>query len=487
MSLAFATIKQLREKLNKKEITASELLKYYIKRFEKFDKDLGSALEIFDEKSILANAFSESFDESKALASIPGLVKDNICQKTRVASCASKMLENYHSTYDATAVTKLKEDGALLIGRANCDEFAMGSSNEYSAYKKVKNPWDGSRVPGGSGGGSAAAVAAGLIPWSLGSETGGSVRLPAAFCGIVGSKPTYGLVSRSGLIAYASSLDQIGINTRTVYDNAVVLSTIAGNDIKDSSTLKVDKIDYTKNLNGKLKDGLKIGIIDNALNAPGMDPEVTQLIKDAISKLESLGAKIKTVKMPSMDYSAATYFIISRAEAASNLARFDGVRYGLRNKEAKTLNEMYCKSREDGFGTEVKARILIGNYVLSAGHAAAYYDNAQKVQRLMRKEISKLFAEVDLLICPTQAAHAFKFKAFAKDKLQMDLQDYFTAFANLTGIPAISIPCGFTSEKLPVGFQIIGPHLSEELIFQTAHAYEQSTDWHNMHPEGFED
>lgn len=502
MSLAFATIKQLREKLIKKELTSSELLNYFVKRFEKFDGKLGSALEIFDQKSVLEKAseissphiLSEAQAESNGLSGIPGLIKDNICQKDRIASCASKMLENYKSTYDATVIKKLKKDGALLIGRANCDEFAMGSSNEYSAYKKVYNPWDTTRVPGGSGGGSAAAVAAGLIPWALGSETGGSVRLPAAFCGIVGSKPTYGLVSRYGLIAYASSLDQIGINTRTVYDNALVLSSIAGNDVKDSSTLNVPStalgmngVDYTKNLNGKLKDGLTIGIIDNALNAEGMDSEIHSLITQAISKLESLGAKIKIVKMPSMDYSAATYFIISRAEAASNLARFDGVRYGLRNKDAKTLNEMYCQTRNDGFGTEVKARILIGNYVLSAGQAAEYYENAQKVQRLMRKEVNDLFEDVDLLICPTQAAPAFKIGAFAKDKLQMDLQDYFTAFVNLTGVPAISIPCGFTKDKLPVGFQIIGPHLSEELIFQTAYAYEQSTEWHKMHPEGYED
>jgi aspartyl-tRNA(Asn)/glutamyl-tRNA(Gln) amidotransferase subunit A len=482
MSLAFATIKQLREKLSKKEITPAELLKYYIKRFEKFDNKLGSALEIFDEASILNKSQNQG-----ALNSIPGLIKDNICQEGRIASCASKILQNYQATYNATVIENLKNDGALFIGRANCDEFAMGSSNEYSAYKKAYNPWDVTRVPGGSGGGSAAAVAAGLIPWALGSETGGSVRLPAAFCGIVGNKPTYGRVSRNGLIAYASSLDQIAINTRTVYDNAIVMSAMAGHDPKDSSTLDVGKIDYTKNLTGKIKDGLTIGIIDNALNAEGMNQEVHALITQATKELEKLGAKIKYVKLPTMDYSAATYFILSRAEAASNLARFDGVRYGYRNKEVATLQEMYEKTRRDGFGTEVKARILIGNYVLSAGHADAYYLNAQKVQRLMRKEVNDLFADVDLLICPTQAAPAFKIGAFSEDKLAMDLQDYFTAFVNITGVPAISIPCGFTKENLPVGFQIIGPHLSEELIYQTAYAYEQQTPWHTMHPQGFED
>lgn len=482
MSLAFKSIQEIKEKIKNKETTSEQVLTYFIKRFEKYDGKLGSALEIFDQKSIL-----EKSDTSGFLNGIPGLIKDNICQEGRVASCASKILENFRSTYDSTAIKRLKEQGGLAIGRANMDEFAMGSSNETSAYKKCLNPWNSSRVPGGSSGGSAAAVAAGLVPWALGSETGGSVRLPAAFCGIVGLKPTYGSVSRYGLIAYGSSLDQIGVLTKTVYDNALVFSAMAGKDAHDSSTVNLEPKDYTIELTKKLKQGLKIGIVDNALNAKGIDPEVQQVIKDAIKTFEKLGAEIKYVKLPSMDYSAATYFIVSRAEAASNLSRFDGVRFGYRNTQAKTLNDMYTKTRHDGFGLEVKVRILVGNYVLSAGHAARYYQNAKKVQKIMRKEFDESFKDVDLLIIPTQSAPAFKFGAYDQDKLQMDLQDYFTAFANLIGAPAISVPCGFTKDKLPIGLQIVGPHLSEQLLFNTAYAYEQATEWHMMHPEGFED
>ena len=482
MSLTFKTIKEIKEKIQNKETNQEEVLSYFINRFKKYDSKIGSALEIFEEKSIL-----DKSGKAGLLAGIPGIIKDNICQEGRIASCASKILENFRSTYNATAIKRLKEQGALLIGRANCDEFAMGSSGEYSAYKKSYNPWDLQRVPGGSSSGSAAAVAAGLVPWALGSETGGSVRLPAAFCGLVGLKPTYGHVSRYGLIAYASSLDQIGVLTKTVYDNALVFSAIAGKDSLDSSTLDVEPKDYTALLTKNLKPGLKIGVVENALNAKGIDSQVVEATKTAINTFEKLGAEIKYIKLPSMDYSAATYFIVSRAEAASNLARFDGVRYGYRNKKAQTLSDMYTKTRHDGFGDEVRLRILIGNYVLSAGHAARYYQNAKKVQKLMLKEFTDAFKEVDLLIIPTQSAPAFKIGQFDKDKLQMDLQDYFTAFANLIGAPAISIPCGFTKEKLPLGLQLVGPHLSEQLLFNTAYAYEQITEWHKMYPQGFED
>ena len=331
-NLSFASIKELRAKLSNKEITSEQLLDHCIKRFEEKDGSLGASLEIFNKASVL-----QATAQSGLLAGIPGLIKDNICQKDRRASCGSKILEGFESTFDSTASTRLKEQGALLLGRANCDEFAMGSSTETSAYKKTKNPWDESRVPGGSSGGSAAAVAAGLVPWALGSETGGSVRQPAAFCGIVGSKPTYGLVSRYGLVAYGSSLDQIGICTRTVYDNALVLSAIAGHDPKDSSSLKVDKIDYTKLLDGKLPENCTIGIVENVLHAQGMDPEVVASIEEAIKVFEKLGATIKKIQIPILDYAAAVYFIVSRAEAASNLARFDGVRYGFRSKDSKSF------------------------------------------------------------------------------------------------------------------------------------------------------
>jgi len=480
-NLSFATIKELKEKLEKKEVSHEELLLFFLKRFEEHDSKIDSALELFDKESIL-----ENYNAEGSLGGMPGVFKDNICQKGRIASCASKILENYRSTYDATTTRRLKNSGALILGRVNCDEFAMGSSTETSAFKKTKNPWDLSRVPGGSSGGSAAAVAAGLIPWALGSDTGGSIRQPAACCGIVGIKPTYGLVSRYGLVAYGSSLDQIGVFSRSVYDNALIFSKIAGHDLKDSSSLFVNKKDYTANLNGKLKEDLRIGVIEDALTAQGMDDEIATSVEQAVSVLEKLGAKVKKVSMKTLDYAAAAYFVISRAEAASNLARFDGVRYGLRSPDSDTLHDMYLNTRHDGFGEEVKTRIMVGNYVLSAGHAGQFYENAKKVQSLIRREFKTIFNDVDLLIMPTHPMPAFKFGAFDVDKLQMDLQDYFTCPMNLAGIPAISIPCGFTKkDNLPIGLQIIGSHLSEELIYQTAHAYEQNTPWHTMHPEGF--
>lgn len=361
----------------------------------------------------------------------------------------------------------------------------MGSSNEYSAYGPVKNPWNLECVAGGSSGGPAAAVAAGLVPWSLGSETGGSVRLPAAFCGIVGSKPTYGLVSRFGLMAYASSLDQIGVFSRTVYDNALILSIIAGKDDNDGTTLDVKNLDFTSGLNGKIKPGMKIGIIENAMNTEGISEEVRIALENAIKQFEKLGAQIVKVKLPTMDHSAAVYFMLSRAEAASNLSRFDGVRYGHRAKDAKTLSELYDKSRSEGFGKIVKLRILLGNYVLSVGHSEEYYHSAKIVQYMMKQEIKDLFKNVDLLFAPVHPKPAFKLGQLVNDVLAMDLMDYFTCFANLTGVPALAFPCGFTKDNMPIGCQLIGPHLGEKLIFETAHAYEQSTDWHKMHPKNF--
>lgn len=480
-SLAFATITQLREKLDNQEISVQELLEFFIKRFDEHDKKIDSALEIFDKESIMQQFRAQG----APVSGIPGVLKDNICQEGRIASCGSKILQNYKATYDATVCKRLKRFGALPIGRSNCDEFAMGSSTETSAFKKTKNPWNFERVPGGSSGGSAAAVAAGLVPWALGSDTGGSIRQPAAFCGIFGLKPTYGLVPRYGLVAYGSSLDQIGVFTRSVNDCALVFSAIAGHDLHDSSSLSVPKKDYTQHVTGKLKEDLRIGVIDNALNAEGMDGEISAAVEEAILVLERAGAKVKRVKLPTLEYSAAAYFVISRAEAASNLARFDGVRYGMRNKDSDKLYDMYLNTRHDGFGEEVKTRILVGNYVLSAGHAGQFYENAKRVQRLIRREFKTTFNDVDLLIMPTHPTPAFKFGAFDVDKLQMDLQDYFTCPMNLAGIPALSIPCGMTKNGLPIGFQLVGPHLSEGLIFQTAHVYEQNTEWHAMRPKGF--
>ena len=475
--LSFASIQTLKNMLAARTISAQELLDHSLQRFTQHDEDLCSALEIFGKESIV-----KASSLGGSLAGIPGVLKDNIAQQGRRLTCASKILENYYAVQDATVSERLKKDGALLIGRTNCDEFAMGSSTETSAYKKTKNPWDFSRVPGGSSGGSAAAVAAGLVPWALGSDTGGSVRQPAAYCGVVGLKPTYGLVSRNGLVAYASSFDQIGPITRTVYDSAIVLSAIAGQDAKDSSTLAVQKKDYTRTLDGALPQGLRIGVVENTVYAEGLDREVLEAIEESIRVFERLGATIKRVSLPSLDYSAAAYFILSRAEAASNLARFDGVRYGPRSTDGSTLQEMYAKTRHDGFGEEVRQRIMIGNYVLSAGHAGDFYLNAQKVQRIIRREFLESFKEFDLLIIPTHSAPAFTIGAFDLDKMQMELQDYFTVPINVAGIPALSVPCGMSASRLPIGVQLVGPHLSEELLFKVGHAYQQVTAWHTMHP-----
>lgn len=480
--LAFATIKELRAKIDSKEISPQELLAYFGQRFAKYDPQIQSALEIFDEQSVL-----DGSEKKGILYGIPGLIKDNISQVDRTTACASLMLEKFKAVYDSTVVARLKAEGALPMGRANCDEFAMGSSGETSAFVKTKNPWDLSRVPGGSSSGSAACVAAGLVPWALGTSTGGSVRLPAAYCGVVGSKPTYGLVSRYGLVAYGSSLDQAGVVTRTVYDNALVYSAIAGHDPKDSTSLPVEKKDYTRSLDGALPKGLRIGVVENALHAPGMDGEVVGAIENAIKALETLGATIKRISLSTIDYSAATYFIISRAELASNLARYDGVRYGLRDKKAHTLQEMYSNTRHDGFGQEVKTRILVGNYVLSAGYADAFYNKAVKVRNMMRKEFLDAFKDVDVLVMPVHPAPAFKFGAFDQDKLQMDLLDFFTCSANLVGVPALSVPCGMSTDNLPIGFQFVGPDLSEELLFKVGHAYEQATQWHTLYPERYKD
>lgn len=475
--LSFATIQEIKQGLANNEYSIEDVVEFYIDRFKKVDGDVKSALEVFDKESVIKN-----FKCHGILEGIPGLIKDNICQKDRIASCGSKILENFKSPYDATVIERLKEEGALLLGRANLDEFGMGSSTETSAFFKSYNPWDTSRVPGGSSGGSAAAVAAGLVPWALGTETGGSVRQPAGLCGIVGLKPTYGAISRFGVVAYASSLDQVGIFTRSVYDNALVFSAVAGHDEKDASSLKLDKKDYTTTLDGKLPEGLRIGLVKTAFESEGLDEEVAQKTKDAVKALEEQGAIVKEIELPTLEYAAATYFIISRAEAASNLSRFDGVRYGTRAKDIKDLEDLYVKSRSEGFGKEVQVRMMVGNYVLSAGHAGKFYHNAKKVQRLIRQDFDKAYAGVDVLVMPTQPTPAFKVGAFDDNKLQMDLQDYYTAPVNLAGNCAMSLPCGFSKDGMPVGFQLIGPRLSEQLLFKVGHAYQQVTDWHKKHP-----
>jgi aspartyl-tRNA(Asn)/glutamyl-tRNA(Gln) amidotransferase subunit A len=475
---ATTTIKELRELLRAKEISPREVADGYLRRCKAYDGKLEAFLELYE-----PSALEFSHADHAPLYGIPGAIKDNICQKGHKATCASKILENFVAPYDATSVARLKAAGATMLGRANCDEFAMGSSGETSAFQKTKNPWDLTRVPGGSCSGSAAAVAAGLVPWAIGSDTGGSVRQPAALCGVVGSKPTYGLISRYGLIALASSLDTIGVMTRTVYDNAVVVGAMVGADGKDSTALPLQgPYDYTPYLTGKVKPGLKIGVVTNAVHAKGIDAGVKKLLEQAIADYKHLGAQIVELALPTMDYGAAVYFMINRAEAASNLARFDGVRYGYRDKDAETLSDMYEKTRGAGFGREVIRRILTGNYVLSVGHAEQYYASACTVQRMMRAEFVAAFKSVDLLFFPVSPAPAFKIGALDNDPLQMALEDYFTCPINIVKMPAVSVPCGFV-DGMPVAFQLVGPDCSEGLIFQTCHAYEQMHDWYKQVPE----
>lgn len=488
--LSYASIKTITELLDQKKVTPQEVLNFFTDRAKKYNSELGAFLEIFPDacNSITGVQFeqkSENGFTKNYLNSIPGLIKDNICQINRTTSCASKILQNYKATYDSTVSKRLKSFGAVSIGRANMDEFAMGSSTETSAFMPAKNPWDLTRVPGGSSGGSGVAVAAGLVPWALGSETGGSVRQPAALMGIVGLKPTYGRVSRYGLVAYGSSLDQIGVFTRTVFDSAIMLSAIAGYDPADSTSSDVEVPDYTSALDGKLPENFTLGVIDNALEAKGIDNEVYKSMQKVIGEYEKLGAKIKRIELPTMDLGAAVYFIISRAEAASNLARFDGVKYGYRAQDVKDLQDLYEKTRSQGFGLEVKSRILVGNYVLSAGHADEFYNSACNVRALIRQEFLSAFEVVDLLFAPVSPTVAFKFGAFKENNLELDLQDYFTCPVNLAGLPALGVPCGFNEDNLPIGFQLIGPDFSEELIFRAAYAYEQVNKWYEKTPEKF--
>ncbi len=472
----FATIQDLQALLAAGTISKYDIIQYYCERTKKYSH-INAVLETFEAESIISDAATTG-----VLAGIPGYIKDNIAQKNRKVTCASKILEHFVSPYDATVIERLKKAGAFCMGRANLDEFAMGSSGETSAFGPTKNPWAFDCVPGGSSSGPAAAVAAGFAPWALGSETGGSVRHPAGMCGIVGLKPTYGSISRYGIVAYGSSLDQVGVLTKTIYDNALVYSVLAGSDEKDSSSLPLPSQDYTKFLTGTLKKGLKIGIISEAMEAEGLAPEIKQAMLEAIEVLKKQGAEIVPVSMKTLEYGAAVYFIISRAEAASNLSRFDGVRYGLRSS-GNSLIDMYSNTRHDGFGKEVRARMLIGNYVLSVGHADQYYDNARRIRAAMQQEFMQKFAEVDLLLMPTNSVPAFSIGAFDNDKLAMDLQDYYTCPVNLVGVPALAFPIGMTKDKKPLSMQLIGPHNSEGLLFQTAHVYEQQTVWHTMHPD----
>ena len=406
-----------------------------------------------------------------SLAGVPLAIKDNINVRGLQTSCGSRILGPYKPPYNATAIARLIEAGALIIGKTNCDEFAMGSSNENSAFGPVKNPWDVSRVPGGSSGGSAVAVAAGIVPAALGSDTGGSVRQPASLSGVIGVKPTYGRVSRYGLVAFGSSLDQIGVFARKAKDAAAVLGVIAGRDPHDATTAEVAVPNYVDETDQNLSNGFRIGV-SRALLGEGVDNEVRQSIEDAIDAYRELGAEIVDIDLPHAKYAIAVYYIIATAEASSNLARYDGVRYGFRAEDAPALRDMYKRTREEGFGPEVKRRIMLGTYVLSAGYYDAYYLKAQKVRALLRQDFANAFKKCDVILTPTSPTPAFKFGEKVDDPLAMYLNDVYTVTANLAGVPGISVPCGLSQDRLPIGMQLLGPYWSESVLFRAAHAFE---------------
>ncbi len=443
-----------------------------LKNAELLNDSLNSFLKIENDYALKRAAEVEnSSGENQNLRGVAIAVKDNICTRFSQTSCGSRILGNYRPQYNATAVEKLNAAGAVIIGKTNMDEFAMGSSNENSAFGNVKNPWDLERVPGGSSGGSAVAVASGVVRASLGSETGGSVRQPASFCGIVGLKPTYGRISRYGLVAFASSLDQIGIFGQTSKDVAEVLRAIAGRDKHDSTTADVEVPDYAAQLENDIQ-GRKIGV-PRALFGEGLDAEVRDSVELAIENYKKLGAEIVETELPNSKYSIAVYYIICTAEASSNLARFDGVRYGFRAENANELREMYMKTREEGFGAEVKRRIMLGTYVLSSGYYDAYYAKAQKVRTLLKQDFFTAFEKCDAILTPTSPTTAFKIGEKSDDPLAMYLSDIYTASANLAGIPGISVPCGVSDAGLPIGLQLVGKYWSENVLLNLANVYEK--------------
>ncbi|MFQ3573876.1 MAG: Asp-tRNA(Asn)/Glu-tRNA(Gln) amidotransferase subunit GatA [Thermodesulfovibrionales bacterium] len=481
MEIQRHTIRELRDLLDKRDISVKEVADSFIDRIESLnDKVQSYLITTPKESSRLADLAQRRIDnrESLPLTGIPIAIKDNICTKGILTTCASKILHNFIPPYESTATKRLLDQDYILLGKTNLDEFAMGSSTENSAYCVTRNPWDLDAVPGGSSGGSAAAVSADMCVAALGSDTGGSIRQPASFCGVVGLKPTYGRVSRYGLVAFASSLDQIGPLTKSVRDAAIILKVISGHDPYDSTSAPIDVSDYEGLLGRDIK-GIKVGIPKEYF-IDGMDKEVEMVIKEAIKKLTTLGAEPIEISLPHTEYAVATYYILATSEASSNLARFDGVKYGLR-RQGKDLMDMYIKTRSEGFGQEVKRRIMLGTYALSSGYYEAYYRKAQQVRTLLRTDFEKAFETVDLILTPTSPSVAFKVGERSNDPLQMYLSDIFTISVNLAGLPAISIPCGF-AHNLPVGLQIIGRHFEEALILQVAYAYEQSTDWHRKRP-----
>ncbi len=483
-----ASIKELHKQLIQKERSSVEITQEALDRIEAVEPQLHSFLCVTAEQALeqarLVDAKIAAGEEIGLLAGIPIGIKDNMCTKGIPTTCASKILENFVPPYESTVTQKLKDAGAVMVGKTNLDEFAMGGSTENSAYHSTANPWDLSRVPGGSSGGSAAAVAAGECTVALGSDTGGSIRQPASFCGVVGMKPTYGLVSRYGLVAFASSLDQIGPFGRTVEDAAILLNAIAGYDAQDATSLKVEIPDYVKLLKPDLRPRgrIKIGVIKETFGE-GLDAVVEQAVMKAIDQLQTLGAEIHVISCPRFRYGLPTYYIIAPSEASANLARYDGVKYGIRVPDADNLLSMYKKTRSAGFGPEVKRRIMLGTYALSAGYYDAYYLKAQKVRTLIKQDFDAAFEQVDVLVSPTAPTTAFKAGSKTEDPLSMYLNDLMTIPVNLAGLPGISVPCGFDEQGLPIGMQLIGKVLREDVLLQVAYAYEQSTPWHLRTPE----
>lgn len=484
MSLFEHKISELHELLHKRDLGVSDLVDESFKRIGEVEGKVQAFLTLDEEN---ARAAAKALDDkavqsapSNPLYGLPIGIKDNIVTKGLRTTAASKILENFDPIYDATVVQKLKQAETVAIGKLNMDEFAMGSSNENSGFKKTFNPWNLDRVPGGSSGGSAASVAAGEVLFSLGSDTGGSIRQPASFCGVVGMKPTYGLVSRFGLIAFASSLDQIGPITRNVEDNAFLLKAIAGHDEMDSTSANVDIPDYVGSMTGDIK-GLKIAVPKEYLGE-GVNEEVRKSVMDALAILERLGGTWEEVSLPHSKYALATYYLLSSSEASANLARFDGVRYGYRTPNAENLIEMYKKTREEGFGEEVKRRIMLGTFALSSGYYDAYYKKAQKVRTLIKQDFEKIFEQYDVIIGPTTPTPAFKIGENTTDPMTMYANDILTIPVNLAGVPAISVPCGF-DKGLPLGLQIIGRHFDESTVYKVAHAFEQATEFHKQQPE----
>jgi aspartyl-tRNA(Asn)/glutamyl-tRNA(Gln) amidotransferase subunit A len=479
-----ASIRELHHQLVGKEISAIELTQAALDRIEAVEPRLRSFLRVTTDVAI---AQAQRVDDRIAagetiglLAGIPLGIKDNLCTQGVTTTCGSRILENFVPPFESTVTDRLFSSGAVMVGKTNLDEFAMGSSTENSAYQVTANPWDLACVPGGSSGGSAAAVAGGQCVASLGSDTGGSIRQPASYCGIVGLKPTYGRVSRYGLVAYASSLDQIGPFGRSVEDVAVMLGAIAGYDPKDATSLNVAVPDYTESLIPDLK-GLRVGIIRETFGE-GLSPVVAASVEAAIAQLKSLGAEIKEISCPRFRYGLPTYYIIAPSEASANLARYDGVKYGARSLEADNLLDMYTQTRAQGFGAEVKRRIMIGTYALSAGYYDAYYLKAQQVRTLIKEDFDAAFEQVDVLVSPTAPTTAFRAGEKTADPLSMYLSDLMTIPVNLAGLPGLSLPCGFDEGGLPIGLQIIGNVLREDLVLRTAYAYEQSTTWHQKQP-----